>query len=166
MIDYMHHNNLTGTFLRRADIILQKTTTNRQKGHNIKNRFGSFQKIHFQEDALISSRNCAYFNLFRNVYSRNISQFKSPLTPCFFFFSLILWQELCLLGKTLRHLFCLASVCFCHFLCSMWTTSSSLKNNWLAVCEMLLTSAPYKQLLLMLKLWIHLVVHSSASGQK
>lgn len=86
MIDYMHHNNLTGTFLRRADIILQKTTTNRQKGQNIKNRFGSFQKIHFQEDALISSRNCAYFNLFRNVYSRNISQFKSPLTPCFFFF--------------------------------------------------------------------------------
>lgn len=98
MIDYMHHNNLTGTFLRRADIILQKTTTNRQKGQNIKNRFRSFQKIHFQEDALISSRNCAYFNLFRNVYSRNISQFKSPLTPCFFFFSLILWQELCHCG--------------------------------------------------------------------
>lgn len=162
MIDYMHHNNLTGTFLRRADIILQKTTTNRQKGQNIKNRFRSFQKIHFQEDALISSRNCAYFNLSRNVYSRNISQFKSPLTPCFFFFFFN-----SLTGTvSLRHLFCLASVCFCHFLCSMWTTSSSLKNNWLAVCEMLLTSAPYKQLLLMLKLWIHLVVHSSASGQK
>lgn len=51
MIDYMHHNNLTGTFLRQADIILQKTTTNRQKGQNIKNRFRSFQKIHFQDDA-------------------------------------------------------------------------------------------------------------------